>query len=227
MNEGTSWRLLMGLEGPVVDPAPGLVCALRCALTDVGRPPARDADLAWTLDVDFDQALERLLGSESSRLATAVTERFHAHYARHGRAEGRIHEAMTRVLATFARRPDIETVLVSGETKSDLQRHLAHLGLATTFDAVACTTHRACAQCRRSLAVRVAEGNGTQLHRTLWLSDDPDDLASAARRGIRCVAALWGRSPAAELKPARPDFWAESPEDLAALLSMADGRRLH
>lgn len=227
MDQGTRWRVLMGLEGPVVDPGPGLLCALRCALTDVGQPPIAEADLAWTLDVDFDQALERLLGSESAHLAPTVTEHFHAHYARHGRAEGRVHESMTGVLATFARRPDIETVLVSGEPRKDLQPHLAHLGLSTAFDVVACTSHRACARCRRSLALRLAEHDETELRHTLWLSDDPDDLAWAARRGVRSVAALWGRSRPAELRAGRPDLWAQSPEDLAALLSVADSGRLH
>ncbi len=218
MTEGADWRVILGLDGTVLDPSPGLLASLRHALAEMQRPVAPDTDLAWTLDMEFAEAIRQLLGADAAQLESTVAARFRDHYDRAGRFAGQVHPSMARVLTAWTNRPDIETVLVSAHPRTDLEQQLARLDLSRAFDTVACTRDRACAHCRRALTRHVAHKEHGAPAGTLWLSDDPDDLNAAAHHGITSIAALWGRSTAPELAPAQPDLWARTPEDLSTLL---------
>lgn len=228
MTERARWRLLTALEGPVVDPVPGLLASLRWALARGGQDVPPDADLGWALDAELDDALRRLLGARYAALGDFVAEQFRRRYDEKGRFEGCIHDGMPELLGALARREDIETVLLTAWPRAEVSRQLAQHGLEDAFHTIACTSERGCARCRRDLARVVSGGNDSGRPSSLWLTDDPDDVAAARRQGIASMAALWGRSTAAELAPSAPTLWARRPADvLAALPPGAAGSIAH
>jgi pyrophosphatase PpaX len=52
---------------------------------------------------------------------------------------------------------------------------------------------------------------------TIMIGDSPHDLASGRAAGARTAAVAWGPFPADELRAEQPDFWLETPADLARL----------
>jgi pyrophosphatase PpaX len=61
-----------------------------------------------------------------------------------------------------------------------------------------------------------------QPERTLYVGDSVHDMASGRAAGARTAAALWGPFVRSDLEHSEPDHWLERPEDLLAMLGLAE-----
>lgn len=55
----------------------------------------------------------------------------------------------------------------------------------------------------------------------VMIGDSPHDLACGRAAGVRTAAVLWGPFPRGDLERYRPDYWLESPKDIAQLATPA------
>jgi hypothetical protein len=113
MQPQRQWRLLLGLEGVAIDPAPATLAVLREGLRQIGRPLPPELALDWLMDKEFEEALEYQLGSDYEHLSGAATKRVGLHYREFRRYKGRVYAGIPELLDVLSRQQEVETLLLS------------------------------------------------------------------------------------------------------------------
>jgi pyrophosphatase PpaX len=68
--------------------------------------------------------------------------------------------------------------------------------------------------------MRGLEALGAQAERAVFVGDSLHDMHSGRAAGVRTAAALWGPFVREDLAVAEPDYWVETPAQLAAVLAI-------
>jgi pyrophosphatase PpaX len=71
---------------------------------------------------------------------------------------------------------------------------------------------------------RALELLGARAETTVMVGDSPHDLAAGRAAGTRTAAVAWGPFPREHLLATEPDFWLESPREIADLARNGSGR---
>lgn len=209
------------LDGTLVDTLPDIRIALNHALAAHGRG-ALELDTVRTLVGEGARALvERALGLAAGEQAAAEVEAvlaaFRAYYTAHPVAASRPYPGIADVLAAVEHGG--ATSIVFTNKPGDVARAVLDiLGLAPRFAAV------------------IGEGDGfprkpDPTAARVWLDklrvlparaaivgDGVPDLLAARALAARAFACLWGYTPRDHLLALSPDFVAERPADVIALL---------
>lgn len=212
-------RLLMDWEGPLLDPGPGMLLALRRACLRAGRPLPVEEDLSWVLNTPLEGALEALLGPGSEAERTQVMANIPVYFQRWGRYKCREQAGARAMLGNLNAASSVETVLFSAETAPGVQTLLAHYDLERCFDRILCARRQACTQCKAATAERLSRQCDPADRLLVWLTDDPRELRFAKYVGIPSIAAGWGRATPEELEAEAPAMLAPEPHDVLRLLA--------
>jgi pyrophosphatase PpaX len=108
--------------------------------------------------------------------------------------------------------------VVTSKLQSGAQRGLKHCGFERLFDCVIGSDDVAIHKPEPEPVLRALRDLGADPAGAVMVGDSPHDLASGRAAGTRTAAVAWGPFPAAELRATRPDFWLETPPDIARLL---------
>lgn len=208
------WRLLFGLEGVAIDPAQATLAALKEGLQQIGRPLPPEVSLDWLMQMELEEALQYLLGSDHEHLGTSVAKQIGLHYKEFRRFKGRLYTGIAELLGTLTHQQEVETILLSPWQPEETRRQLTSHGLVDGIDLLACRHAHGCLGCRRKIAIDTANRATPSDGQLVWLTDEPKDILTAHRHGILSIAALWGHTSQEELKAVRPSLWAVEPQDV-------------
>jgi phosphoglycolate phosphatase len=138
--------------------------------------------------------------------------------------QGRVLPGVLEILDDVAGRPDVRSLLLTGNTPAGARAKLRHYGLDGYFeDGAFCAQ----AESRESIARRaldlVSHGSNGGGHDIFVIGDTPHDVRCGQAIGARTVAVATGGYPADELEPCGPWLTLErlpSPARFAELLGL-------
>ncbi|MEP6571471.1 MAG: HAD-IA family hydrolase, partial [Gemmatimonadota bacterium] len=96
---------------------------------------------------------------------------------------------------------------------------LRHIGLADAIEVIVGADDVVKPKPDREPVDRAVKLLAADPTRTIYVGDSIHDMRSGRAAGVRTGGALWGPFSRADLAPAGPDFWLESPADLLRVLA--------
>jgi pyrophosphatase PpaX len=115
--------------------------------------------------------------------------------------------------------------LVTSKARVGALRGLAHCGLeASWFGAIVGADDVDSHKPDPAPVRRALELLGASAESAVMVGDSPHDLASGRGAGTRTAAVSWGPFPRERLLATEPDFWLESPQEIANLVRNGSGR---
>ena len=111
----------------------------------------------------------------------------------------------------------VKLAIVTSKMRAGARRGLDHCGFGALFDVIVgaddVSDHKP-----HPAPVRLAlEQLGVAAERAVMVGDSPHDLASGRAAGTRTAAVAWGPFPRDQLLATEPDYWLETPQNIASL----------
>ncbi len=208
---------LFDFDGTLADTLP----LITLAWNHVMRPIfGRDFSLAEVVERfgPTDAAMiERELKGRSAQAIHQATENYFAHYeAAHDAA--RAFDGISEMLGEV-RRAGFKMGLMTGKGRRAADITLRLLGWEHAFASVVTGDETARPKPDPEGVLRVARELQAEPSRCIYVGDLPVDIRAGRAAGMSTVAAGWNAYDEAALRAAAPDFWAQTPRDVAALLS--------
>jgi phosphoglycolate phosphatase-like HAD superfamily hydrolase len=228
--------LFWDIDGTLLTTARGGVYALEDACRDV-TGHALDLQAIKSDGLTDHQLAVKILEQAGSAASVDLVERFLRRYEAHlpdrlPLRQGRVLEGVREILAHLrARRPDVHSMLLTGNTAAGARAKLAHYGLQEFFEGGAFsedTGPRAAIAARAFAAVRARfPGAAIEPDDVFVVGDTPHDIECARVIGARAIAVASGvfTKPDLEARGAwRVVERLPAPAAFEALIDMAAGR---
>lgn len=111
----------------------------------------------------------------------------------------------------------VKLAIVTSKMRAGARRGLDHCGFGALFEVIVgaddVSEHKP-----HPAPVRLAlEQLGVAAERAVMVGDSPHDLASGRAAGTRTAAVAWGPFPRDQLLATEPDYWLETPQNIASL----------
>jgi phosphoglycolate phosphatase-like HAD superfamily hydrolase len=168
-------------------------------------------DTAGLTDVEIAAGILERFGREPTAAAVSALVRGYEALLpdRLHRRVGRVVPGVQAILEYLRGKPDVVSILLTGNTESGARTKLRHYGLASYFErgAFADGARDRGAIARRALVVaREVMGREPEADRTYVIGDTPHDIACARAIGARAVAVASGSHGVADLARHQP-WW--------------------
>ncbi len=210
--------VLFDLDGTLVDSLEDIAAATNVGLTAVGLPTHTMETIRGFVGHGIGALVERALGDRATPArAQSVLAAIRAHYQAHATERTRPFPGIEALLQTLARRgvslavvsnkphdlttqivrelfPEIPFGFVTGES-ADIPRKPDPTGILTACAAL-----------------------GAPPSSAVYVGDTGVDMQAARAANVRSIAVTWGFRDRSALETAKPDHWAERPEDILAAL---------
>jgi phosphoglycolate phosphatase len=200
--------LFWDIDGTLLSTGRAGVFALEDACLEVTGSGV-DLDTLKTAGLTDHQIAVRILEHAGTRAEPDAVERFVRHYeerlpARLPLRQGQVLPGVREILQHLQEtRPDVHSLLLTGNTAAGARAKLAHYGLQEFFDGGAFSEDDGP---RSGIAVRALElvrsrfpDAGIERDRLFVVGDTPHDVDCAAAIGARTIAVATGGYPAADL----------------------------
>ena len=125
-----------------------------------------------------------------------------------------------RELVSGIRGRGIRTGVVTSKNREGTTRGLALVGLEADIEVLVCADDVTNPKPHPEPVERAVAALSADPATTIFVGDSIHDLNSGRAAGVLTGAVLWGPFGRAELAPAEPDFWLETPSQLQTLLDV-------
>jgi pyrophosphatase PpaX len=204
--------VLFDLDGTLIDSIELILSSYRhTMLSHRGATPPDSVWLAG-LGTPLRAQFRKFTDDEAEVAAMVATYRTHnlANHDRMVRAYPGVLEAVRHLHAAGR-----TLAIVTSKTRDGAQRGLRYCGFGGLFPVVVgaddVPRHKPDPEpVRHALALL-----GVPAAAAVFVGDSPHDLAAGRAAGVRTAAVAWGPFARAELEALAPDFWMETPQDLA------------
>jgi pyrophosphatase PpaX len=112
----------------------------------------------------------------------------------------------------------IQTGLVTSKNRQGALRGLRLVGLEALMDVLVCADEVINPKPHPEPVKKAVALLGADPATTVYVGDSIHDMSSGRAAGVRTAAALWGPFGRGHLESTEPDYWLETPADLARLL---------
>lgn len=198
---GSLQAVLFDLDGTLCDSAPGILAALRHALTVNGLPlldPSTERDI---LGPPFDQSLPPLIGAD---LVPVVIDAYRACYAGGAMYDATVFPGVRALLDALH---GVGTRLAVATSKPEAYAVpvLEHLEIAGYFEAIGGDDLEGTRHTKALVIEHVLNRLGRpEQAEILMVGDRRHDIEGARAHGIETLAVTWGYAMPGELEAARP-----------------------
>ncbi|MGH7645863.1 MAG: HAD-IA family hydrolase [Gemmatimonadales bacterium] len=121
----------------------------------------------------------------------------------------------TEVLALAARGKRLG--LVTSKMRDGAQRGLVLAGLADAFEVIVGADDVTHPKPHPEPVLQAVERLGAASRETVFIGDSRHDMECGRAAGVKTAAVLWGPFDRAHLENVEPDYWLETPDDIANL----------
>ena len=205
--------VLFDLDGTLIDSIRLILDSFHHTFAAFGRAPRTDAE--WLAGIGTPLTIAFQPWARDAAEIDAMILAYREHNLHHHDAVVRAYPGVVAVVTTLAER-GMRLGIVTSKN-----RHSTHRGLvAAGLDAI--LTRRVCSEdVTRHKPDREPVDRGVALcsadpGRTLFVGDSVHDMHAGKAAGVDTAAALWGPFTRADLAPAEPRHWLDSPEHLLA-----------
>jgi phosphoglycolate phosphatase len=201
------------LDGTLVDSRGDLADSVNAMLQALGLPRRPDEIVWGFIGEGAERLVRRSLGPDREDLLTEALEIWRAEYAGRLLVKTRPYPGIPQLLAAP---PDARGVLTN-KPGGFAREILRGLGMLRPFRSVIGGDEAPRKPAPEGL-LALCKTLGAAPAETLLVGDSTVDIATGRAAGVRICAILWGLGARADLIAASPDYVAETPEDVAALL---------
>lgn len=210
-------HVLLDLDGTLSDSEPGILRSLQWACEVEGYPVPTEAQVRSVIGPPFELGLPSI-GIPDDGLWNVIN-RYRERYEDVGLFENTLYDGIIDMLDELASL-DLSLSIATAKPERTAVRILEHFGLTHRFEAMVGATltqeRRAKAQVITHCLATLGIEGGRQV---LMVGDRDHDVLGALHNGIACVGVTWGYGSAEELLRAGAVALAETPADVAALVT--------
>ena len=207
--------VLFDLDGTLIDSIRLILDSYHHTLAAHGIPPRTDdhwlRGVGTPLIVQFAEWRDDL-GKLEAMVAT-YREYNLAHHDRMVTVYPGVMAAVEAIRAAGRR-----TGLVTSKNRQGALRGLTLVRLETMMDVLVCADEVTNPKPHPEPVEKAVALLGANPGTTVYVGDSIHDMVSGRAAGVRTAAALWGPFGREHLEVASPDYWLETPADLATLL---------
>lgn len=210
--------VIFDLDGTLADTFPLIVASWNAALrAPLGRTFEAQEVIA-RFGVPDDEMLRRELQSVSPQTRDAAIETYHAHYqSAHDMVSAFPNiDAMLRALQRRA----VPLGIVTGKGRRTADVTLRELNWNELFGSVLTGDEVNAQKPDPEGVLRAARELKIAPQNCVYIGDSPLDIEAGRAAGMCTIAAAWHPTYHEKLRAARPDFWAQTPQQLADVLQI-------
>jgi phosphoglycolate phosphatase len=204
--------ILVDLDGTLVDPKPGLIGSVQCALDKLGHPVPPADELLWLIGPPFRVSFPKLLGS-ADRTEEAITY-YRESYFNGGMYDAVVYDGVPEALTALSAAGH-RLFVATSKPHYYARPIVQHFGLAAHFHAIHGPELDGTNDHKADLIAHIIRQEGIHPERALIIGDREFDVKAAARNGMRAVGVTWGYGSPEELRAAGAAALCDSPDRLA------------
>jgi pyrophosphatase PpaX len=205
---------LFDLDGTLIDSVRLILDSYHHTLAAHGLPPRSDED--WLRGVGTPLTVQFAEWQDPGMLEALVATYREYNLANHDRMVTVYPGIVEAVQAV--RNAGRATGLVTSKNRAGALRGLALAKLEAMMDVLVCADEVTNPKPHPEPVEKALALLGAEPATAVYVGDSIHDMVSGRAAGVRTAAALWGPFGREHLAGATPDYWLETPGDLAALL---------
>lgn len=207
--------VLFDLDGTIIDSVRLILDSYHHTLRIHGRPAVTDADWLRGVGTPLRAQLAPFCRDEAEMEAMIATYREY-NLLHHDASVTPYHGVVEVIRAVRA--SGIRLALVTSKNRHGSLRGLTVAGLAEAFDLLVCADDVVHPKPHPEPVLKALAHFGADPRATVFVGDSVHDMQSGRSAGVETAAVLWGPFGRADLEAEAPDYWLETPDDLARLL---------
>jgi phosphoglycolate phosphatase len=206
-------KLLLDLDGTLVDPAVGIISSCRHALEALGRPVGETEDLRWIIGPPLRSSFAQLLEGRAD--PEEALRLYRERYVATGLYEATPYPGMFEALAEKAR-SGVTLLLCTAKPAPFARRVVEHFGFGPLLSAVYGPDLDGRFDDKGDLIEHLLAAETLDPEQVCMVGDREHDVRAATRHGIPTVGVLWGYGSLAELEAAGAEVIIQNPGELSA-----------
>lgn len=208
--------VLFDLDGTLADCFQDIQAATNHALRALGLPEHDLAAIKTFVGHGVDHLCQMALGGRVE-LADEARRHIVAYYASHPASTSRFYEGIPE-LARDLRAAGVRVGVVSNKVHPLAVKAIEGMGGADWFDAIQGEVAELARKPSPEMLWATLEKLGIRAGVSAMVGDGLQDIQAARAAGAAAIAVAWGATPREVLAAAKPDFLAESAQELRAYL---------
>ncbi|MGE5610691.1 MAG: HAD family hydrolase [Bacillota bacterium] len=212
----TPRAILFDLDGTLADTFPLIVASWNAAVGPVTGRTYTASEVISRFGVPDSAMICRELPEHAQAQAVEVYHTFYE--ANHGMVE--VFAGVPELLASL-RKLHLPLGLMTGKGRRAAAITLRMLGWDTLFGSVVTGDETPKQKPAPDGLFMVSEQLGVSPKDCIWIGDSPSDMKAGKAAGMFTIAAGWHEVYKGRIAPLNPDFIAQSPSDLASLLTQS------
>jgi len=207
--------VLFDLDGTLIDSVRLILDSYHHTLASHGLPPRSDEEWLRGVGTLFTTQFAEWRDARGTLEAMIATYREYnlKHHDRMVTVYPGVVEAVRRIREAGAR-----TGLVTSKNRLGALRGLTLVRLETMMDVLVCADEVTNPKPHPEPVEKAVAMLGADPATTVYVGDSIHDMQSGRAAGVRTVAVLWGPFGRSHLEGAKPDYWVETPAELAELV---------
>jgi pyrophosphatase PpaX len=207
---------LFDLDGTLIDSIRLILDSYHHTLTQHNLPARSDED--WLKGVGTPLSVQFSEWRESPETLEAMIATYRDYNLRHHDHMVTIYPGVLEAVREI-KAAGIQTGLVTSKNRPGAVRGLKLVGLEALMDVLVCADEVANPKPHPEPVEKAVALLGADPASTVYVGDSIHDMHSGRAAGVQTAAALWGPFGRKHLESARPDYWLETPTDLARLIT--------
>lgn len=216
--------VIFDLDGTLADTIPLIVASFNaaCALP-LERKFSHEEVIARFGIPDADMVRRELQDLPEETIQTAI-ENFFGHYEKEHEI-AQVFDGINELLLAL-KKHNVPLGVMTGKGRLSADITLRELGWNEIFGSVVTGDDVRHQKPHPEGVLRAALELNVPPQHCIFIGDSPADIGAGKSAGMKTVAALWHNFYENALRESAPDYWARTPEELAALLGLNDGHKL-
>ncbi len=220
----TSPTILLGLDGTMVDSAPGVVSTIAQTLRELGEPVPDMKELLRWVGPPLPESFEKRAGFSPARTSEAI-QVFRSHYIDYGVFDSRVFDGMGEFLRN-AKKAGAHLAVATSKPTISATIMLEHFTLSPHFDVICCAADDESRGAKHEViedALRGLQDKGLPTDNVIMVGDRIHDVEGARVHGIDTIPVRWGYGGPAEWEQAHRVV--DTPRQLHELLGVPGSHR--
>ena len=209
--------LFFDLDGTLTESKPGIINALRYAVTRLGLEMPPDEMLDNFIGPSLLYSFEHFMGLTGEAGQEALRE-YRDYYGRRGEFENSVYDGVQQMLARL-QSAGKRLFVVTAKPEPAAKRIISHFGLDEYFEQVCGASLDESRNNKEAVIIYALEECGAvDLSEVVMIGDRHDDAEGAAAAGIGSIGVLYGYGSEDELKAAGCSMLAATPAQVADII---------
>jgi len=207
--------VLFDLDGTLIDSIGLILDSFRHTFAAFGLPPRPDEE--WLQGVGIPLATQLAAWVSDPATVEAMVATYREYNLKHHDARVRVYPGIANAVSAL-RAEGIRLGLVTSKLRQTARRGLQVAGIEGALEVLVGVDDVTFAKPHREPVDRAVAALGAAPESTIFVGDSVHDMWSGRSAGVATGAALWGPSSRADLAPAEPTHWFDSPDDLVKVV---------